>query len=66
MLLLVFSLVCPCCASLHLPQAALGSALTEEKKAAKNQLFLRIQQKVVEGAPAAALAADVDAHGEGT
>ncbi|MBQ6865577.1 MAG: hypothetical protein IJO15_01950, partial [Clostridia bacterium] len=30
-----FSLFCPCFASLHLPQAALGSALTEEKKAAK-------------------------------
>ena len=40
---------------------------TEEKKAAKNKISsLWIQKEVVEGAPAAALAADVDAHGEGT
>jgi hypothetical protein len=38
-----FSLFCPCFASLNLPQAALGSALTEEKKAAKDNSITNIQ-----------------------
>jgi hypothetical protein len=34
---LAFSLLCPCCASLHLPQAALGSAPFHSKRKSRKE-----------------------------